>query len=44
MVTRMGEMSDMIACLSIYEGGMEQKARKAAKKRYRAFDDCTKLR
>lgn len=44
LVTRLGEMSDMIACMSIYDGGLVEKERKPAKRRFSAFDDCVKLR
>ena len=40
LVTRYGEMMDMLACLSIYEGSAEPKK----KKRKLSFDEITKLR
>lgn len=42
LVTRYGEMQDMIACLSIYEGTALPKEQKT--KHYTSFDDAIKLR
>lgn len=41
LCTRYGEMQDMIACLSIYEGTAVPKKQK---KRYTDFDAALKLR
>lgn len=43
LVTTYGEMTDMIACLSIYEGTAVPKETKKTK-RYTAFDEAMKLR
>lgn len=40
IATRYGEMLDMISCLSIYNGGAEQKI----KKRKLSFDEALSLR
>ena len=40
IVTRFGEMMDMLACLAIYEGSAEPKK----KKRRMSFDEAIKLR
>ena len=41
LVTQWGEMQDMIACLSIFDGSAVPKKEK---KRYTAFDEAIKLR
>jgi len=40
LVTRFGEMADMISCLSIYEGNAVPKEEKT----YTDFDEAIKLR
>ena len=42
LVTRFGEMQDMIACLSIYDGSAVPK--RAAAQQYTDFDQAIKLR
>lgn len=42
LATRFGEMQDMIACLSIYDGSALPKATNS--KRYTDFDEAMKLR
>lgn len=43
LVTTFGEMMDMIACLSIYEGTAVPKSDKKVR-RYTSFDEAIKLR
>jgi hypothetical protein len=43
LITPYGEMMDMIACLSIYDGNAVPKSKKK-NKRYTAFDEAIKLR
>lgn len=42
LATRFGEMQDMIACLSIYDGSALPKS--TSSKRYTDFDEAMKLR
>ena len=44
LCTRFGEMQDMIACLSIYEGSALPKETVKKNRKYTSFEDAIKLR